>query len=140
MSAATEPSRPPTVSVAASSWLDAPSRSSPSVSASRRAVSAARCCPGLAFLVPQRGELLLRARDPILSRLVLGVEPHLALVEARDVRLQRLEGSGGVVSPGQVVGEQPQPGVAQVGLDDGARPRTSACLPSGLSWRRSSPS
>ena len=39
----------------------------------------------------------------------------------------------------QVVGEQPQPGVAQVGLDAAAWRATSACRPSGLSWRRISP-
>jgi hypothetical protein len=39
----------------------------------------------------------------------------------------------------EVVGEQPQAGVAGVGLDHAARRATSAWRPSGFSWRRISP-
>ena len=48
--------------------------------------------------------------------------------------------AGQLVAQGdEVVGEQPQPGVPQLGLHR-LRPRAiSACRPSGLSWRRSSP-
>ncbi|WP_449344839.1 hypothetical protein [Streptomyces narbonensis] len=43
------------------------------------------------------------------------------------------------LEPVQVVGEEPEAGVAQVGLDDEiARRATAACRPRGLSWRRSS--
>lgn len=63
----------------------------------------------------ERAHLLLQVRLAAQSLFQLGLRRLLALLQlglVRDFRTQ------GLAQPHQVVGQQPQPGIAQVGLDD----------------------
>jgi hypothetical protein len=77
----------------------------------------------------------LQRRQPGLYRAQLGLDLLAPLAQGGlvgDLLLQR------VAEGGQVVGEQAEPGVAQVGLDPDRPPGDLGLPPSGFNWRRSS--